>query len=62
MKLIKFLIIFFFVIVTNLEALENKIILKVDNDIITTLDILEEINLIKFFNKKAQQLNDNEIY
>ena len=62
MKLIKFLIIFFFVIVTNLEALENKIILKVDNDIITTLDILEEINHLKFFNKKAQQLNDNEIY
>ena len=62
MKLIKFLIIFFFVIVTNLGALENKIILKVDNDIITTLDILEEINHLKFFNKKAQQLNDNEIY
>lgn len=62
MRLIKFLIAFFFVIVTNLEALENKIILKVNNDIITTLDILEEINRLKFFNKKTQQLNDNEIY
>ena len=62
MKLIKFLITFFFVIVTNLEALENKIILKVDNDIITTLDILEEINRLKFFNTKVQKLTDNEIY
>ena len=63
MKIInKFLIIFFLIIFNNVNALENKIILKVNNDIITSLDVLEEINRLKFFNKNLNQLDDEEIY
>ena len=61
-KLCKIFLIFFFSMVVNLGAIENKIILKVNNSIITTLDIFEEMSSLKFFNKKLNQLNDEEIY
>ena len=57
-----FLIIIFFTLFNRIEALENKIILKIDSDIITTFDIFEEMNSLKFFNNKLQQFNDEEIY
>jgi peptidyl-prolyl cis-trans isomerase SurA len=60
-KIINFLIIFF-LLTKNTGALENKIILKVNNDIITTLDIFEEINILKFFNNNLRQVDDDEIY
>jgi len=47
---------------TNGLTIENKIILKVDNKIITTLDIFNEIKDLKFFNKSVNQLDDEEIY
>ena len=43
-------------------TIENKIILKIDNEIITTVDVLGEINNLKFFNKDINQLKDEEIY
>ena len=60
-KLIKYLIVFF-LISKNVGALENKIILKVNNDIITTLDIFSEINNLKFFNKNLNKVDNDEIY
>lgn len=60
-KIIKFLIVFF-LLAKNVGALENKIILKVNNDIITTLDIFEEINVLKFFNNNLRQIDDDKIY
>lgn len=62
MKLFIPFILFFFLTISSLKALENKIILKVDNEIITTLDIFEEIKNLKFFNKNLNKINDNEIY
>ena len=47
---------------TKSLALENKIILKVDNNIITTLDILNEVNYLKFFNRNLNSIEDKEIY
>jgi peptidyl-prolyl cis-trans isomerase SurA len=61
-KIIKTLIIFFIVIASKVNALENKIILKVNNDIITTLDVFNEINYLKFFNSSLNQLNSEEIF
>ena len=58
----KLLIIFFLIIFNNVNALENKIILKVNNDIITSLDVFEEINKLKFFNKNLNQLKKEELY
>jgi peptidyl-prolyl cis-trans isomerase SurA len=46
----------------NAHTLENKIILKIDNDIITSMDILEEINNLKFFNQNLRDINKEEIY
>ena len=45
----KFLILFllFKLFIFNANALENKIILKIDNQIITSLDIQQEINYLK---------------
>ena len=60
-KIIKILIVFF-LLAKNVYALENKIILKVNNDIITTLDIFKEINSLKFFNKELNQIDDDKIY
>ena len=61
-KQIKIFIIFFCFIVTEVYAIENKVIAKVNNNIITTLDIFDEINNLKFFNKNLNRINDEEIY
>ena len=61
-KTIKYLSIVFFLFINSVNAIENKIILKVNNDIITSLDILKEINNLKFFNKKLDQINDEEVF
>jgi len=48
-----FLLIFFVCFLTNSEAkqLTNKVIVSIDNSIITDLDINKEINFLKFVNK-----------
>src|SRR6056300_1652291 len=60
-KQIKIFIIFCFII-TEVYAIENKVIAKVNNNIITTLDVFDEINNLKFFNKNLNKINDEEIY
>ena len=40
-------------------ALENRILIKLNNEIVTTVDIAQEINYLKSFNKKILEL-DNE--
>ena len=59
---LKVLIIIIYFIASQAYALENKIILKVDNDIITSLDIFEEIKTLKFFNENLNQISNEEIY
>ena len=56
------LIVLLFLIPDQSFAIKNKIILKVDNNIITTLDIYEEINNLKFFNKNLSNIDNEEIY
>jgi len=43
-------------------ALESKIILKINNDIITSIDVLNEMSYLKFFNNSLTELKDEEIY
>ena len=50
--LISLLIIFFNI--QNLSSLENKILFKIENEIITTIDIYEEINFLKVFNPETK--------
>ena len=46
-KLLFTFIIFFNLLSVNAYSFENKIILKVDNEIVTSIDILNESNYIK---------------
>ena len=50
-----------FLNIKELNALENKILLKIDNQIITTLDIYEEIRFLKIFNPEVNSLSEKEL-
>ena len=45
-----------FLNIQNLNAIENKILFKIDNEIITTIDIYEEIKFLKTFNPEINNL------
>ena len=61
-KYLKILLVTFLLMFSRGLTVENKIILKIDNEIITTIDVLNEITNLKFFNKNINQLKDEEIY
>ena len=64
-KIIKSQLLLFILIIpfySSALSLENKIVLKIDNDIITTLDIFNEINALKFFNTNLNKVSKEEIY
>ena len=61
-KYLKIALIIFFLTFSKGLTIENKIILKIDNEIITTLDVYKEITNIKFFNRNLNNLSDEEIY
>ena len=46
----------------NLIALENRILFKVDNEIITSIDIYEEIKFLKTFNPEINLINEAELF
>ena len=45
-----------------LIAAENKILFKVDNEIITTIDILNEIKYLKLFNQNFKNLEEIKMF
>ena len=51
-----------FLVVKNAMAMENKILFKVDNEIITTIDIFEEIKFLKTFNQEMNNLSKEELF
>ena len=61
-KIILIIIIFCSFFNNDSFSIENKIIIKVDNDIITSLDIENEINYLKTLNKQFQNLDYETIY
>ena len=56
-----FILLLFVLNFQNLNALENRILFKVDNEIITTIDIYEEINFLKAFNPEINNLDEKEL-
>ena len=62
-KLIITIIIFFFSTPIKFSALasENKILFKVNNELITTIDIFNEINYLKSINKNISNLQNEKI-
>ena len=59
-QFIIFIIILFFL--KNAYALENKILIKVNNEIITSLDINNEINYLVVLNKNIKKLDNKKKY
>ena len=47
---------------TNLNAIENKIEFKVNNEIITTIDIIKELSFLAALNPKILKLEKNKIF
>lgn len=46
---------------SNLIAIENKIVVKVNNEIITSIDIENEINYLKILNPQVNNLDKNKL-
>ena len=59
-KFILFLLFFFFINSVS-YSFENKILIKIENEIITSIDILNEIKLLQIINPEIQKLDKNEI-
>ncbi len=58
----KILIIFFIFLSNNALSLENKILFKVDNEIITSLDLLDEIKYLNLTNNNINNLSQEKIF
>ena len=59
----KYIIVFLILLFcTNIYAQTNKILFKVNNEIITSLDLLEEIRLLKIINAELNNLEADRIY
>ncbi len=54
--------IIFFLSFTNVLSFENKILIKVDNEIITTVDVLNESKYIKAMNKGIENISDEDLW
>ena len=57
-----FLIIYIFILITNVNAFENKILFKINNEIITSLDILSELRYLESINEEFQNTEKNQAY
>ena len=61
----KLIVIIFFVnlifFLNNFLSLENKILFKVDNEIITSVDILKEIQYLKSINEEFKKTSDEQV-
>jgi peptidyl-prolyl cis-trans isomerase SurA len=57
-----FFILFLAFIPKKLVSLENKILIKIDNEIITTVDVFNEINYLTALNPSFLSLGNNEKY
>ncbi len=66
MKSFKFIIILFinFCLVANIKAnaLENKILIKINNNIVTSIDIFNEVNYLALSNKNFREIDDFKSY
>ncbi len=64
-KKIKVVVTILLIIFLNIRysnALENKILFKIENEIITTIDIYEEIKFLKQFNQEINNLSESELF
>ena len=60
-RIIIFIILFFSLINFGYSKIQVGIVMKIDNEIITTHDIEQEINYLKALNPRLNQINKNEL-
>jgi len=60
-KIITYLIFIIFFSLNSTLSIENKIILKINNSIITNLDVVNEANYLQALNPNLQNLEKNKI-
>jgi len=60
-KNIAFILIIFFSITTISFTFENRILIKIDNEIITTIDISNQVNYLITINPKIKELKEQKI-
>ena len=58
----RLLLIFWFSLSNQVNSFENKILLKIDNEIVTSVDLLNEINYLKMVNTKLNNLEKKTIF
>ena len=51
-----------FLNIKNSYGIENKIIVRINNEIVTSIDILNEINYLKILNPKIHELNNEKLF
>ena len=61
-RLIKSIFIIYFVFFNQVKAIENKILFKVNNQIITSIDLLQEIKYLRILNKNFNKLENEKIF
>ena len=61
-RLFKAVFIIYLFFFSSTIAIENKILFKVNNQIITSVDILNEINYLSFINSDFQKLDKQRMY
>ena len=59
---ISVIFIIFFIYINNTLAYENKILFKVNNKIITSVDILNEVNYLNSLNENLKNLEKEKIF
>ena len=62
LKIISFIIVIFFQTVVNAVSIETKIILKLNNEIITNLDIETEYRYLLILNQKLKDIDDKTMF
>ena len=60
--LIIFLTIILYIFSVNSYSVENKIKFRINEEIITSIDIINEINYLKVFSPKIKELNNDQIF
>ena len=61
-KIIILIFSYIFILIGNTHAIENKIILKINNKIITSIDISNEIKFLNLLNKDLKNLDRSDVY
>lgn len=61
-KFIIFTLFLYNIFISNLFSFENKILFKINNEIISTIDIYNEISYLKLLNPDIKNLDQNKLY